>query len=163
MRRLEQLNKAKSPGIYPHNLISPNEADKMFYDQEYGNYRGINEKYPVYQEYSKNHLSNLFEQGYGSNNFPQDLNLNPKIDKLKQKKKFELEQERYSLEETLKALDSKFESGNISEIDYFKNFKKLQKELYKIDKKVNDITEEINEREALSKYSKKIERGHDFF
>ncbi|MFX0009314.1 MAG: hypothetical protein ACFE9R_03275, partial [Candidatus Hermodarchaeota archaeon] len=147
----------------PHNPISPNEADKIFYDQGYDNYGGVNEKYPIYQEYSKNHLSNLFEQGYGSNDFPQNLNLNPKIDKLKQKKKFELEQERYSLEETLKALDSKFESGNISEIDYFKNFKKLQKELYKIDKKVNDITEELNEREAILKYSKKIERRPDFF
>ncbi|MFW9949193.1 MAG: hypothetical protein ACFFKA_03585, partial [Candidatus Thorarchaeota archaeon] len=151
------------PGAYPQNVLNPNIAEKILYDQEYNNLRGISDKSPLYQEYSKNHLTDLFDRDYSSKDLYQNLeNCNPKTNKLKEKKKFELEQERFGLEETLKALDSKFESGNISEIDYFKNFKKLQKELYKIDKKVGEISEEMNERDAISKFSKNFERRRYF-
>ena len=47
-----------------------------------------------------------------------------------QKKMNELKREKFSLKETLKKLDAKFDDGNISEVDYFKFFSKLQKKLY---------------------------------
>jgi hypothetical protein len=62
---------------------------------------------------------------------------------------FNLEKEKYSLEETLKILESKFESGDISEIDYFKNFKNLQKEIYIIEKNIEAMNSDFEEEEFL--------------
>ena len=69
-----------------------------------------------------------------------------------------LQKEKYSLEETLKALDSKFESGNISEIDFFKNFKNLQKEIYIIEKNIEVLEDEMEDEEFLRKRSKEIDK-----
>ena len=71
---------------------------------------------------------------------------------------FNLEKEKYSLEETLKALDSKFESGDISEIDYFKNFKNLQKEIYIIEKNIEALDADIDDEEFLRRSNKEIDR-----
>jgi hypothetical protein len=71
---------------------------------------------------------------------------------------FNLEKEKYSLEETLKALDSKFESGDISEIDYFKNFKNLQKEIYIIEKNMEAIDSDMEDEEFLRGSAKDFDR-----
>jgi peptidoglycan hydrolase CwlO-like protein len=152
MRKLEQLQKTNPSGFSSLNPYSSPIIDKFRYDQDYYDNRDKNDDVSSFQEYSRNHLSDLFEYPYNSRNTNQEMKeFTPKFEKLKQKKKFELEQERYSLEATLKAIDSKFESGNISEIDYFKNYKKLQKEIYRIDKKIEDLNEEIKEQESISK------------
>jgi hypothetical protein len=163
MRQLEKLQKPNLHGIPSYSPYSSPITDKVRFDQECSVCKDRNDNFSSFQEYSKNHLSDLFDYPYDEIINNQELKeYTSKIDKLKQKKKFELEQERYSLEATLKVLDSKFESGNISEIDYFKNFKKLQKEIYKIDKKIEDLNEEIKERESVSKFSRNLDRRRYF-
>jgi hypothetical protein len=71
---------------------------------------------------------------------------------------FNLEKEKYSLEETLKLLDAKFESGDISEIDYFKNFKNLQKEIYIIEKSIEAMDSDMEDEEFLRGSGKDIDR-----
>jgi predicted nucleic acid-binding Zn-ribbon protein len=75
---------------------------------------------------------------------------------------FDLQKEKYSLEETLKALDSKFESGNISEIDFFKNFKNLQKEIYIIEKNIEVLDDDMEDEEFLRNRSKEIDKKRYF-
>lgn len=158
IRQLEKLQRPNPHNFPPSNPYSSPITDTTRLNQD-NVFRDKNDNFSYFQEYSRNHLSDLFEYPYDNGENSQDLKgYTSKIDKIKQKKKFELEQERYSLEATLKALDSKFESGNISEIDYFKNFKKLQKEIYKIDKKIEDLNEEIKERESISKFPRNLDR-----
>jgi hypothetical protein len=88
-----------------------------------------------------NHLSNLFVSRRKSNDHTlsssrKDLH---EFDRSKRNKMSELKQERYGLKETLKMLDDKFDKGNISEVDYFRTFKNLQKQIYSIESKVNSL------------------------
>jgi hypothetical protein len=69
----------------------------------------------------------------------------------------ELSKERYSLKETLKKLDAKFDQGIISEVDYFKTFKNLQKEIYLIEKKINTLQENLEEVEELKRSSRNFD------
>jgi len=57
----------------------------------------------------------------------------------------ELEKERYSLKKTLKQLETKFENGIISDVDYFRTYKKLQKDIYSIEKKIEKMKEKVND------------------
>ena len=56
-----------------------------------------------------------------------------------------LKRERYSLKKTLKELEAKFERGSISEVEYFKAYKNLQKEIFSIDQKIKLLTEKMND------------------
>jgi hypothetical protein len=88
-----------------------------------------------------NHLSNLFVSRRKSNDrtFSSSRKDLHEFDRSKRKKMSELKQERYGLKETLKMLDDKFDKGNISEVDYFRTFKNLQKQIYSIESKVNSL------------------------
>jgi len=160
MRKLEQSQRYGAPSSNPLNR---NKFDELSYEPAYNR---LNERFrqmPQYNEYSRNHLSELFNNDNMSNQ-PNDLpRLNSKkMNKSKRKKMFELEKEKYSLEETLKTLESKFESGNISEIDFFKNFKNLQKDFYTIDKTIETIDEEMQEEDFLRRNAKKLDRKRYF-
>ncbi|TFG25296.1 MAG: hypothetical protein EU533_01280, partial [Promethearchaeota archaeon] len=122
MKKLEQANKFSpfEPRVnhpsYDYDVGSRPYSDKRFYN-----------------DFSKNHLSELFD----SHEFPGNMGKMPKRYskqiREKQKKMSELEKEKYGIDETLKALDTKFEQGVISEVDYFRTFKNLQKQVYSID------------------------------
>ena len=140
MKRLEQVQKIDNQPHY-HAF---NSTNKWF------NKAGLNRRDP--QDISldlepsipnlyDNHLSDLFVSRRNSSDRPfsssrKDLY---EFDRSKRKKLSELKQERYGLKETLKKLDSKFDQGGISEVDYFRTFKNLQKQIYAIDKKVNSL------------------------
>ena len=113
------------------------------YNYESGS-RNFNGK-RFYDDFSKNHLSELFDH----NDYPSSLNHIPKRyskrAREKSKEMSELEKERYGLDETLKALDTKFDQGVISENDYFRTFKNLQKQIYDIDQKIEMLGQEIEE------------------
>jgi predicted RNase H-like nuclease (RuvC/YqgF family) len=111
-----------------------------------------------YQEYSKNHLSDLFNEDYSLSSSP----ISSRYNKMKRKKILELEKERYSLEETLKALDSKFEKGIISEIDYFRTYKNLQKELYLVEKEIENLDEKFKEIESMRRINGEFDRKRYF-
>ncbi|MHA1461189.1 MAG: hypothetical protein ACTSO8_06875 [Promethearchaeota archaeon] len=114
---------------------------------------------PQYQEFSRNHLSELFSSDTGSNHPSESSRYHSKrSNKAGRKKMFDLEKEKYSLEETLKTLDSKFESGNISEIDFFKNFKNLQKEIYIIEKNIETLDSDMEDEEFFRNSAKDVNR-----
>ncbi|MBY9009694.1 MAG: B-box zinc finger protein [Candidatus Lokiarchaeota archaeon] len=158
MRKLEQLQKYGKifPNAPPNNshIFDAMKNDPAYYEPiEKGRYM------PQYHDFSKNHLSEFFNSDSISN-YPNEGSkpYSKKHSKTRRKKMFDLEKEKYSLEETLKALDSKFESGNISEIDFFKNFKNLQKEIYIIEKNIEVLDDNTEDEEFLRNTSKEIDR-----
>lgn len=156
MRKLEQLQRFER-SFPPRNGVH-NYNDFLSDPANYNvNQKALN--IPKYQEYSRNHLSELFNRDYGSNYPSENSSYQSKRrSKTRQKKMFNLEKEKFSLEETLKALDSKFESGDISEIDYFKNFKNLQKEIYIIEKNIEALDSGMEDEEFLRGSAKEIDR-----
>jgi len=163
MRKLEQLQKHGRifPNPPPNNSQIFNGLKKN--SMHYGS-SGISRQIPQYQDYSKNHLSEFFNRDSVSDYLTEGSNhYSKKHSKTRRKKMFNLQKEKFSLEETLKALDSKFESGNISEIDFFKNFKNLQKEIYIIEKDIEDLDNQIEDEEFLRNRSKENDRKrYDF-
>ena len=116
-------------------------------------------KESMFQDYNRNHLSELFNSEYHrpNNSYKYKRKLF-KLDKEKHEKMIELNKERYSLKETLKKLDAKFDQGIISEVDYFKTFKNLQKEIYLIEKKIQNLQENIEEVEELKRSSRNFDK-----
>jgi hypothetical protein len=112
-----------------------------------------------YQDFTKNHLTDLFNSEYipPDNSYRYKRKLF-KVDKEKHKRMLELNKERYSLKETLKKLDTKFDQGIISEVDYFKTFKNLQKEIYLIEKKIQDLQESLQEVEEMRNSSRNFDK-----
>ncbi|MFW9999908.1 MAG: hypothetical protein ACFE9Q_02360 [Candidatus Hodarchaeota archaeon] len=113
----------------------------------------------LFQEFNRNHLTDLFNSDYYQpiNSYKYKRKLF-KLDKEKHEKMIELNKERYSLKETLKKLDAKFDQGIISEVDYFKTFKNLQKEIYLIEKKIQKLQENIEEVEELKRSSRNFDK-----
>jgi len=152
MRQLEQVQK---------NGLSQNPEINGAFDihqRDHGLYTNINEgKIGLYDDYSKIHLSEYFKQDDFALN---DINTNRKYSK-KEKDKLrklrDLEKEKYSLDETLKALNTKFDQGIISEVDYFRTFKNLQKQIYTIDKNYEDLTQELEEIEDIKEKSREFD------
>ncbi|NVM16248.1 MAG: hypothetical protein HWN80_00925 [Candidatus Lokiarchaeota archaeon] len=156
MRKLEQLQRFDRSFPPRNGLPNPNN---FFADPTQYKSNQIDRNMPQYQEYSRNHLSELFNHDYGSNHPSESSRfLSKKQSKARRKKMFDLDKEKYSLEETLKALDSKFESGDISEIDYFKNFKNLQKEIYIIEKNIEALDSDMEDEEFLRSSAKEFDR-----
>lgn len=158
MRKLEQLQKYGK--IFPSaSLNNSHIFDGLKNDPAYYEPTEKGRHMPQYHEYSKNHLSELFNHDSISN-YPNEGSkpYSRKYSKARRKKMFDLQKEKYSLEETLKALDSKFESGDISEIDFFKNFKNLQKEIYIIEKNIEVLDDNMEDEEFLRNSSKEIDR-----
>ncbi len=158
MRKLEQLQKYGRifPSTPPNNSYNFDvlKNDPAYYEPiEKGSH------IPQYHDYSKNHLSELFNRDSISN-YPNERSrhYSKKHSKTRRKKIFDLQKEKFSLEETVKALDSKFESGNISDVDFFKNFKNLQKEIYIIEKNLEVLDDDIEDEEFLRNTSKEIDR-----
>ena len=158
MRKLEQLQRYgrifPSTPLNNSHIFDVPKNDPGYYEQiEKGR------RMPQYHDYSKNHLSELFNRDSISN-YPNETSrpYSKRQSKSRRKKMFDLQKEKYSLEETLKALDSKFESGNISEIDFFKNFKNLQKEIYIIEKNIEVLDDDMEDEEFLRNSSKEIDK-----
>jgi ribosomal protein L37AE/L43A len=144
--------------INSDNILNPHYQNQLidnFYEE---NGIFLNNQ-AVFQDYNKNHLSDLFDSDYipPDNSYRYKRKLF-KIDKEKHKKMLELDKERFSLKETLKKLDNKFDQGIISEVDYFKTFKNLQKEIYLIEKKIGDLQENLEEIDSLKKNSKNFDK-----
>jgi len=111
-----------------------------------------------FQEYNRNHLSELFDssdylaqQPYG---YKRKLF---KLDKEKQEKMLDLEKERYSLKATLKKLETKFDQGSISESDYFRTYRNLNKEIYLIDNKIQRLQQRLEELESIKQSSRNFD------
>ncbi len=147
-----------NPNNHLNNNLNPQIQNQIINDFYNENDYFLN-KEATFQDYNRNHLSEMFDSEYippdNSYRYKQKLF---KIDKEKHKKMLELDKERYSLKETLKKLDNKFDQGIISEVDYFKTFKNLQKEIYLIEKKINDLKESLEEIETLKRSSRNFDK-----
>jgi hypothetical protein len=111
-----------------------------------------------FQEFNKNHLSELFnlsdsltQQPYG---YKRKLF---KLDKEKQEKMLELQKERYSLKATLKKLESKFDQGSLSESDYFRTYRNLNKEFYLTNNKIQNLEQKLEELESIKQSSRNFD------
>ena len=149
MKRLERVQKF-SPQFQPHlNNIRTKNFDDL---PTYRNYdtRFNNNIYG--KDYQKNHLSELFHLNnpYVDNSYNLEKDLFD-YDENINKEMIELKKEKYSLIETLKKLDDKFDEGIISEVDYFKTFKNLQKEIYLIDQKIESLNKKYNGKQFLKR------------
>jgi len=104
----------------------------------------------TFHEFDRNHLSSLFSNDdiLTGKSFRNKRKLY-KLDKENQKKMSELEKERYGLKTTLKKLEKKFDQGLISESDYFRTFRNLNKEIYLIDKKIQTLQHNLEELESI--------------
>ncbi|MFX1308174.1 MAG: hypothetical protein ACFE9M_03975 [Promethearchaeota archaeon] len=140
------------------NNLNPRIQNPMINDISNQNDYFLNNE-AIFQDYNRNHLSDLFN----SEEFPSDNSYRYKrklfkLDKEKHKKMLELDKERYSLKETLKKLDAKFDQGIISEVDYFKTFKNLQKEIYLIEKKIQTLQDSLEEVEEIKRSSRNFDK-----
>jgi len=128
---------------------SPNAGDSHIFPESNN---------PMYQEYNKNHLSELFNRNHPmeQQSYGQKRELF-KLDREKNEKLLELEKERYSLKATLKKLETKFDQGSISESDYFRTFRNLNKEIYLIDNKIQVLQQKLEELESLKRSSRSFD------
>jgi len=105
---------------------------------------------PSVSKFNTAHLSSLFNASDG----PKENVYNPGIDSYefetdKRQRMLELKKEHYSLKQTLKKLDNKFDQGIISEVDYFRTYKNLQKDIYLIESKINKLKTHIKEEDSI--------------
>lgn len=111
-----------------------------------------------FQEYNKNHLSELFSSSDSLPQHPYGYKRRPfKLDKEKQKKMLGLQKEQYSLKATLKKLESKFDQGSISESDYFRTYRNLNKEIYLIESKIQTLKQNLDELESIKQNSRNFD------
>jgi len=167
MRKLEHFQKYGQPVSYPSyrntNDMFNNYQPYRYPTENVSRNKEVLYQSPSYRTYSKNHLSDLFDSDYSlPSEYPNRENYISKFDKEKRRNLLELEKERYSLEETLKTLDSKFEKGIISEIDYFRTYKNLQKDLYLVEKKLENIDLELKEATTIRRTNREFDRKRYF-
>ncbi|MFX1389483.1 MAG: hypothetical protein ACFE9Z_05400 [Promethearchaeota archaeon] len=165
-----QLNNYDRNNFFSQNIYNPNRLQN-YNPQEINSNNNYFNNIPsndielllrnqgIYEDYNKNHLSELFDLDYHPtrNSYKYKRKLF-KLDKEKHEKMLELNKERYSLKETLKKLDIKFDQGIISEVDYFKTFKNLQKEIYIIEKKIQDLQDSLEEVQEIKNNSRNFDK-----
>jgi hypothetical protein len=144
----------------PHN-VNPGFEDLLEIEERDNLIRGLEQSPRMahsYQEYNRNHLSELFNPNDNINqqSYRRKSKLF-KLDKEKNEKMLELEKERYSLKATLKKLETKFDQGSISESDYFRTFRNLNKEIYMIDSKIDSLRLNLEELESLKQSSRNFD------
>ena len=117
----------------------------------------LNEK-STFQDFNNNHLSDLFNS---NNSLTQQSYRHKrklfKLDREKNEKMLELEKDRYSLKATLKKLETKFDQGSISESDYFRTYRNLNKEIYLIDNKIQNLQQSLEELESLKQNNRNFD------
>ena len=103
-----------------------------------------------FNDFHKNHLYGLFNHEEPSiDNILYDDDHLFEFDKKLYNKMIDLKKERFSLKETIKKLDAKFNEGIIEQAMYFKTFKNLQKEIYLIEKKIKSLTNKVKNDKSL--------------
>ncbi|MHA1884993.1 MAG: hypothetical protein ACW96S_08080 [Promethearchaeota archaeon] len=157
--RFQNYNPKKINPIF-HDFHDPNEEDALLRNLNPSDRLNPNFENGVfsYQEYNRNHLSDLFDPNtalsqhtYG---YKQKLF---KLDKEKNEKMLELQKEKYGLKATLKKLEAKFDQGSISEADYFRTFRNLNKEIYLIDIKIQKFQQNLEELNNIKQNSRNFD------
>ncbi|TFG19159.1 MAG: hypothetical protein EU529_16620 [Promethearchaeota archaeon] len=154
MKRLEKVQK--------FDQQFPPATHGLRGDFERSNYRDFNppfhdNNYHSFNDFHKNHLYDLFNHEEPSiDNILYDDEHLFEFDKKLYNKLVDYKKERFSLKETIKKLDAKFNEGIIDQAMYFKTFKNLQKEVYLIDKKIKSLTNKVkNDKSLRRRFNKK--------
>ncbi len=156
MKRLKKAQKFDQQFPHPNYGLSGD----LFNERD--NYRDFNPPFPgninhSFNDFHKNHLYGLFnhEEPPIDNILYDDDHLF-EFDKKLYNKLIDLKKERFSLKETIKKLDAKFNEGIIDQAMYFKTFKNLQKEVYLIEKKIKSLTNKVkNDKSLRRRFNKK--------
>lgn len=168
MKRLQQAQKFGQPfsnqiNGNPDNLFNTKFLNKCP-DLRYENNRINPPEKPIFQDYNKNHLSELFNTNkFSMDNLYTSDNSFFEIDREKRKKVQELKKEKYSLKETLKKLEDKFDSGIISKVDYFNTYQNMQKDFYSINQKLKSLKSKIEEEDSSKNRQKKSDNQKFLF
>lgn len=118
---------------------------------------------PSIQDYNRNYLSEFFKDNdlsFDPEKYQNNDLLGEKDEN--QKKMLELKKERFSIHETLKNLDQKFDEGKITEVDYIRSFKNLKQDLYIINKKIRKLDERIKENDSIKNIGRKFDNKKYF-
>jgi len=146
MKRLEKMHKFDQE-VPPYMNQMRTDSINQFgtqtpSDHSYSNGNPSSYNSYSFQDFHKNHLSEFFDPNDPSLQNPH--NMRKDFNEV-QERMIKLKQEQYSLKKTLKELETKFESGVISEVDYFRTFKKLQKDIYSIEKKIEILKDKLDD------------------
>jgi len=118
---------------------------------------------PSIQDYNRNYLSEFFKDNdlsFDPEKYQNNDLLGEKDEN--QKNMLELKKERFSIHETLKNLDQKFDEGKITEVDYIRAFKNLKQDLYIINKKIRKLDERIKENDSIKNIGRKFDNKKYF-
>ncbi|TFG19843.1 MAG: hypothetical protein EU533_06465 [Promethearchaeota archaeon] len=99
-----------------------------------------------FNSFNNKHLSHLFNPNEEISPSYYNNAENSTMDNL-----IQLKQERFGLKETLKKLEAKFDQGIITEVDYFRTYKNLQKDLYLIESKIEKISQNLEEEHTFKR------------
>jgi len=137
------------------NAESLNRSSESLYNPNRNN--------PSIHDYNRNYLSEFFRDNdlsFDPNKYQNDGLFEEKDEN--QKRMLELKKERFSIIETLKNLDSKFDEGKITEVDYLRAFKNLKQDLYIINKKIRNLDGRIREDESIRNIGRKFDNKKYF-
>ncbi|MHA1758159.1 MAG: hypothetical protein ACTSVV_15400 [Promethearchaeota archaeon] len=148
---MKRLEKAQKYGYKTEFGFNTNNFPSI--NQQQRTYKNLNEINTSFTHFTDRHLTDLFDRNRTV--YPQQNNISPPPYEIPGKnfdefnyfgnKLDELKRERYGLRETLKQLDAKFNAGLISEYEYFRNYKEMQKELYSIESQIKSIENRFKE------------------
>jgi hypothetical protein len=160
---MKQLEKQQRLGPNDYNSFKNNDGLTRNYPINYPsmhrNYRPNN-----VHDYNKIHLSKYFDSdGPWEHNEINTENSDFKIDVPDCKEELRnLNREKFSLNETLKKLEDKFDQGIITEVDYFRTFKNLKKEIYQIEKNIEKLEKKIRKDESIRRIGRKFDKRKYF-
>jgi len=162
MKRLLQAKKYNHQEPRQMNNTLEDLITNDSYKNTYDSFSSNSIKQGAFQEYNRNHLSDLFNNDYQSPNHSSYLDQDQLFDDLGNSKisMLNLKKEKFSIHETLKDLDSKFDQGKISEVDYYRAFKHHKQEIYVINKKIQWLQRKIHEEKKIREYKTKFDNHY---
>ena len=151
MKQLEKANKMNHG--YPQPGMNANLNKDFHIHSGYNshNLNGNPNPSNFAEIFEDKHLSDFFEnrrepRETSSSSFEQPSYQNTEN---KRQRLTDLKREHYGLKQTLKQLENKFDQGIISEVDYFRTYKRLQKELYIAEKKISHLKDNLKEEQKI--------------
>ncbi|TXT63486.1 MAG: hypothetical protein BAJALOKI3v1_360012 [Promethearchaeota archaeon] len=162
MKQLERFQKQGFPNNNLRNAFN-DYVNQETYSRSAESFYNNPRLDPSTQDYTRNYLSEYFRDdnlSFDPKNYQNKDHLGERDDC--HKKMTELKKERFSVHETLKNLDRKFDEGKITEVDYLRAFKNLKQDLYMINKKIRSLDERIRENEAIKNIGRKYDNKKYF-
>jgi len=149
--RETQVHQSQYPP--PTNTSPPYRQDVCFPQFIQVQNNPYNQRYPNTNSFFDQ--NSPMQQSNTGNEYQFDNSQPSLIHQTKNKKTqlLELQKEEYSLQQTIKVLDRRFEEGSISDVDYLKTYRRYQRDLYIIQRKIEDLKKDIEEEDEIQNIS----------